>query len=364
MKRANVFTIIFILFLIASCSQQDSKWKGSIRTEDGVTIVENPIEPMYTGEVLELEEDLIIGKNVDEEDFLFQRISAVKADNEGNIYVLDDKASKIMKFDPHGNLIAEFGRKGQGPGEFNFALGMQLSPKGELMVSDTSSFRFVFFNLQGEYLTHLTAMFSDTNPHLDSRGNIIFQSSAPGNPWVLKLAKYDRNGDLIQTICNLEYNRDLNEMEVYSPNYIYYTVLENDHVVWAVAKPYELSVVDDSGRLIKKIRKKYIPIKVTQEDIDMFKDHYKDSGMKVIIPEHYPPIRGISSDDEERIFVNRYATDPENRHYDVFDPEGKFISTLVVKNHLTFWKDKKLYCVAEDPDGYQYIIRYKVTWNY
>jgi len=178
------------------------------------------------------------------------------------------------------------------------------------------------------------------------------------------LAKYDRNGDLIQTICEIEYERDPNEIEVYSPINIYYTVLENDHLVMAVNDPYELSVVDESGSLIKKIRKKCIPIKVTQEDRNRWEERYKDSGMKVIIPEHYPPIRSISSDDEGRIFVNRYVTDPENRHYDVFDHEGKFISTLVVKNHLTFWKDKKLYCVAEDPNGYQYIIRYKVTWNY
>ncbi len=364
MKRASIFLIIFMLFLVVSCSQQGSQWKGSIKTEDGITVVENPIEPMYTGEVLELEGDLIIGKKENKEGFLFQRISAVKADNEGNIYVLDYKASKVIKFDPNGNLIVEFGRKGQGPGEFDFALGMQLSPKGELMVSDTSTMRLVFFNLQGEPLRHLTAMFRDSNPHLDSEGNIIFQSSALDNAWILKLAKYSQNGELIHTICNLEYNRDLNKIEVYSPSYIYYTVLENNYVVWAVAKPYELSVVDENGRLIKKVRKKYVPIKVTQKDRNMWENHYNDSGMKVIIPEHYPPIRGISSDDEGRIFVNRYVTDPENRHYDVFDPEGKFISTLVVKNHLTFWKDKKLYCVAEDPNGYQYIIRYKVTWNY
>jgi len=207
-------------------------------------------------------------------------------------------------------------------------------------------------------------MFRDTNPHLDSEGNLIFQSATPGYPWTFKLAKYDRNGDLIQTICKIEYERDPDKIEVYSPNNIYYTVLESNHVVWPVTKPYELSVVDESGHLIKNIQKKYVPAKVTKEDMDMFNERYKDSGMKISIPEHYPPIRSISSDDEGRIFVNRYETDPENRLYDVFDPEGKFISELVVKDHLTFWKDKKLYSVAEDPNGYRYITRYKVIWNY
>ena len=147
MIRTKICMIILMLFLAASCSQQDSNWKGSIKTEDGVTIVENPIEPMYSGDVLELEEDLVIGKAENEDDYLFQTISAVRADDEG------------------------------------------------------------------------------------------------------------------------------------------------------------------------------------------------------------------------RIFVNRYETDPESRHYDVFDPEGKYISKLVVKDHLTFWKSGKLYSMAEDPNGYQYIIRYKVNWN-
>jgi len=182
MKKIRIYLALFMLFLAALCGHEDSQWKGSIKTEDGVTIVENPIEPMYSGEVLELEEDLIIGRSEDKEDYLFQTISDVKADDTGNIYVLDSKASKVMKFDPRGNLIVEFGRKGQGPGEFNFAFGMQLSPKGELMVSDTGTRCLVFFNLQGEPLRHLTAMFRDMNPHLDSEGNIIFQSDAPGDP--------------------------------------------------------------------------------------------------------------------------------------------------------------------------------------
>ena len=28
------------------------------------------------------------------------------------------------------------------------------------------------------------------------------------------------------------------------------------------------------------------------------------------------------------------------------------------------WKENRLYTVEEDEDGYQYVKRYKVTWNY
>ncbi|MFA5266304.1 MAG: hypothetical protein WC378_20975, partial [Opitutaceae bacterium] len=47
--------------VIVFCAQPEGQWKGSItRDKNGVTIVRNPKEPLYIGNVIGLEEELKI----------------------------------------------------------------------------------------------------------------------------------------------------------------------------------------------------------------------------------------------------------------------------------------------------------------
>ena len=63
--NTNINPIILLLpvfIILASCGQQKTEWQGTIEEGDGVTVVKNPKEPMYTGDVLSLEEDLVLGR--------------------------------------------------------------------------------------------------------------------------------------------------------------------------------------------------------------------------------------------------------------------------------------------------------------
>ena len=62
--KKHIYSTLFIacFFLLVSCSQQKTKWKGTIEEKDGVIIVKNPREPMYTENVFSLEEELTIGE--------------------------------------------------------------------------------------------------------------------------------------------------------------------------------------------------------------------------------------------------------------------------------------------------------------
>ena len=63
-KTTSVLGILLLIFsiLLISCSQQKTGWKGTIEEIDGVTVVKNPIEPMYGEDVFSLEEELTIGE--------------------------------------------------------------------------------------------------------------------------------------------------------------------------------------------------------------------------------------------------------------------------------------------------------------
>jgi len=72
----------------------------------------------------------------------------------------------------------------------------------------------------------------------------------------------------------------------------------------------------------------------------------------------------MTTDDEGRIFVRTYKKTEEGKYYnDVFDSEGKYIARISLKYRPIVWKNQKLYTIEEDEDGYQYVKRYKVTWN-
>ena len=60
-----------------------------------VEIIHNSADPLLGEITLELEQDLVLGSETDD-NFLFYRIWDVKADEQGNIYVLDSGATRIQ----------------------------------------------------------------------------------------------------------------------------------------------------------------------------------------------------------------------------------------------------------------------------
>ena len=68
-----------------------------------------------------LEEVLAIGGP--DADLLFQW-TGVSVDRDDQIFVIDTLDYSLKKFDPHGRLLGKVGRRGQGPGEFEKAVGV------------------------------------------------------------------------------------------------------------------------------------------------------------------------------------------------------------------------------------------------
>jgi len=151
MRAKTILTILLIsaLTVSSSCSQQKTEWKGTIEERDGVVIVKNPREPMYGSEILNIEEELSIGKGKNEKDYLFENVSDVAVDKENNIYVVDSKACMVRVFAENGIHLRDIGRRGQGPGEFEYPVKIQITSDNELVVS--GSRYLIFFSLEGEY---------------------------------------------------------------------------------------------------------------------------------------------------------------------------------------------------------------------
>ena len=71
-------------------------------------------------------EDLTIGVEEGEADYMLYSPEDIDVDPDGNIYILDLKDALIKKYDSEGVFIANIGRKGQGPGEFDHPDNMEI----------------------------------------------------------------------------------------------------------------------------------------------------------------------------------------------------------------------------------------------
>ena len=112
----SVMLFLFVFILILTYGKPQAKWKGKITNEDGVIVVQNPKKPLYSEDVLSLEEDLAIGGADVREEYMFSNIRYVDVSEDERIYILDSKEAHVKVFDRRGKYLMTFGRLGQGPG--------------------------------------------------------------------------------------------------------------------------------------------------------------------------------------------------------------------------------------------------------
>ena len=134
MKLAVFMGIMLLLVTSVSFSQK-------IETKDGVRFVHNEKEGKWGKEAkVSLEYVKNIGDlESDDENVLFYMPTDIAVDEEGNVYVLDSGNHRIQKFDPQGNYLASFGRRGQGPGEFQYPQSLDIDAQGLMYVSDSGN---------------------------------------------------------------------------------------------------------------------------------------------------------------------------------------------------------------------------------
>ena len=360
-----LFTIIAIFI---SCKQQKSEWKGTIEEVNGVLVVRNSKEPMYSGDVFSLEEDLTLGRE-EKEEYLFVRIT-LDVDEDENMYVLDSRNSNIRIYDKNGTYAKTIGKRGEGPGEMVGPIGIQITPQNEIMVNNSTRRRLPFFSLGGEYLRQVNLSKIPMSPRLkvDQNGDFIVKCPIRGEKFKDALMKFNSDQEHIFTIAEVETNPDGFYFRFISG--ILFDVTRVNNIVLGVNKNYELKIINPKGELIRRIFKDYDPVEVTEEEKRRMLETDKiPSGMEVKFPKFYNPMADISVDEAGRIFVrtNEKAGAENSYFYDIFDTEGKYITRIPLKTLVNIplvWKKNKLYSVEEDEEGFQIVKRYKAKWKF
>jgi hypothetical protein len=375
-KEKEWLTLILIYFSIAivlvSCGKKRSDWKGTIKKGNGVTIVKNPKEPMYRKDVFSLEKELVIGEEKKADEYLFSQIADVGVDHEENIYILDVKDAHILVFNKNGEYLRTIGKRGQGPGEFQHATNLTITPGNEILVNDRGARFLHFYALNGDYLRSLSfaSMPSFHRPKVDSQGNIVARHMFIDKTAVFVLAKFDARLNLIFTIFSYEISVNPGLLNLFAPD-CFWEICNDDTIVWGYSAKYEFEVLDRAGRMIRKITKDYDPVEITKEEKQKWvMDTYGKDGIppneKVTWSKNHHAFQFMKMDDAGRIFVQTYEKKSEAAGFflDVFDSEGKYLGKAPLKTRPFVFKRGKLYSVEEDKEGLPLVIRYKVKWNF
>ncbi len=137
MSKTIKWTVFFgIILLIAGVS-----FSQKIETKDGIRLIHNEKQGKW-GKKPEVSLEYV--KNIgdlesDDENVLFYMPSDIAVDEEGNVFVLDSGNHRIQKFDSQGNFLASFGRRGQGPGEFQYPQSLDIDKNGFMYISDSGN---------------------------------------------------------------------------------------------------------------------------------------------------------------------------------------------------------------------------------
>jgi hypothetical protein len=130
-----------------------------------------------------------IGLSDGDENYIFGSINDVEVDLMGNIYVLDGKMTRIVKFNKDGKFLLRFGKKGQGPGEFEFPESMVLDSEKRICVLGIG--KVLIFDEEGKHLLSFPYNFYGIDIALDNKNNLILLG--PRNDEIFHI--YDRNGN-------------------------------------------------------------------------------------------------------------------------------------------------------------------------
>jgi len=366
---------LFSFIFAGARENQKPAWKGKVETENGVKVIKNPKSPLYPASIFHLEQELSLGKAEGEEAYLFSDISGLDVDNDGNLVVLDYASAQVRVFDDRGVFLRTIGRKGQGPGEMEMPVFVQVEPSSELFVFDYLRQNLITFSLGGKYLRQSRTRESFVPLRIDLQGNIVGSVSlAPPPIDGRELKKYFLTKDQPLVIARegQDKNRQKTEMAVAKPR-LACAVSQQGKIVWGKFDDYKLRVLDPQGAPIHFIRKKYDPLPFSEQDRKFHQDEYADwirPGGKLVFPDHFPAFMDISVDAEERIFVKTYQRiegTADGRYFDIFDSDGKYLAKVQIRanlDHGSVWKKNKLYTIETDSAGNPVVRRYGVHWKF
>ncbi len=391
--------ILFPLVLLPACGGSGGAEAVSRTTVGDTLFVVSRRPAVDPGPLFTVERELSIGVAEGEETYQFLGIDAVSADEQGCIYVSDQREGEVRVFAPDGTFLFRFGRRGSGPGEFdsNYWGWFRVAPHGEyLTVEDLPRLRV--FDRQGVFersinlqpfglLQRRTGSALGPIHWFPEQGRLLF-------PWLdrsefaVQLGQQSASYRLVladdemteETMADVRWLPTVQEPNAFFGDgerglsipftAAFVWALSGDRwVTWGIGDRIRLTRYDleTDDWLVSEVPTE--PEPVTAEDISGFKtDFLERPGMtpdqvglwepllnRMPFPDHKPVMEEVVGDDQGRFWVRRTSTaswageeGDEVYRYDLIAPDGVYLGYVELPRRIGSIRDGFLYTTGTE----------------
>jgi hypothetical protein len=372
--------LLVALCLFAVCGRQGDRVEKVI--EDGIEVVINGTEPYDLPDVripIDLEEETII--DMESENVLksgLYNLDTFAVDGDGNIYILSMRPERthIFKFSSDGQFAKSFGGHGQGPGELTGPTGVIVTSDRAIMVTDPDNAKLVYFNRDGGLIREVTLNRNIPVMQPLSNGNfVVMGRQRPDLDQKYLVFPLELCDESLEPVKNLdEYRMDnfrlTRRIRGTAPGFGL-AVGGGCIFIGNEKREYEIWVYDQEGSLVRKMRKTYRPLPVTDAIKERALASYDDIVKTMIFfPETLPPFRTMAAEENGWLYVVTFEEGdrPGENRIDVFEPDGAFVGRLsaaVFVNPGTpidvVVSNGRFYYVRESESGFKQLVVEKIV---
>ena len=173
MGQKSRFFLLLVFFLLIACGNEPPQ--TAVNTD--YIVVDNEIAIWGNDPKIDLKLIRIIGgENESDENYDFYSARSFTIDSQGNLYTLFRDLGLIRKYGSDGNFLDSFGRIGQGPGEFQQPVGVQVDNSGNIYVDDMTIQKILVLDSGGDEIKRFDFKFN--SPRIGSyfRDSIVLNS--------------------------------------------------------------------------------------------------------------------------------------------------------------------------------------------
>jgi outer membrane protein assembly factor BamB len=377
--------------ILSACSEPLEFADWTIPVPEGTRIVEYAhVADEERTETFELERDLVLTEAFGRP---LYRPAGVEVASDGSIFVLDAGNHRVVVFAAEGGPLVEFGREGQGPGEFQGPEDLALVADTVVVMDGTNS-RFSVFRVEGTHIVDHRLEERIRTSQMRGFGNDLLMirytladtgPSGESLPGEWSAGRYSLSGQELDRITELPYiDRAHWRHGVWTGSgqmRPYYTagVIGLDGSIYATnGDEYQVLALDPSGVARWALRVNYRPPALAEErKREVVTQTIEDwsgilpelSADDFVWPERHAAIDGLMVDGHGNLYVfplfYRWVSPgplPEGPFpVDVYSPGGERVFSGTVA--IWGWNashNNHIYRIETDPDtGEQVVARYR-----
>jgi hypothetical protein len=373
-----IWPLMLAMFFL-SCGQKEDRVE--ISREDGVQVVVNHLEPYRIDgreSRMRLEEDFVIDlDNPALSDLGLYGLDSFAVNSAGEIFLLQQRteADHLYKFSEDGRFLLSFAHNGQGPGEVSQPTYITTSPDGKILVCDPINAKVTLYRSDGSLDGEMALQANIPLIHpLENGLFVLFGRLRPeqeGRFLNYRLELCDQDLQLLKLLDEFQIENFMVTRRIQGTQPGIGVAFGGERIfIGNEARGYEIWVYDQSGNLVRKIRKKFHPLPVTEAIKEKAIARTDENARPLLFfPEFLPPFRALFADEEGRLFSLTFEPAEKAGEYmiDVFNPEGEFtarlsadIFTSLSTPLAAIVREGRVYYIREKTDGFKQLVAEKI----